>query len=322
MPGFRRVRSGKGFSYRRTSGEPITDRRVLARIKAIAIPPAWTDVWICPYANGHVQATGRDARKRKQYRYHRLWREVRDANKYARMIAFGEALPAIRSQVDADLRRSGLPRERVLAATVRLLDETLIRVGNQEYARENESFGLTTLQDEHVEVDGTRLRFRFRGKAGVEHEIDVRDPRLARIVKRSQDLPGEELFQYLDDGEQRAIESSDVNAYLREVTEQDFTAKDFRTWGGTVEAARALVSLGRAETQRERTQLVKQAIEEVARHLGNTPTVARASYVDPRVVDLYHHGTVIDLPDAGGDIVTDEKARAQAEQAVLELLDD
>src|SRR5436190_1573116 len=241
LPGIRRKQAGRGFTYVGPDGDRISDRASLARIKSLAVPPAWTDVWICPDPRGHIQATGRDARGRKQYRYHARWRAVRDETKYDRMIAFGEALPRIRRRTEMDLRRPGLPREKVLAAVVRLLEVTRIRVGNEEYARTNRSYGLTTLLDRHVTVAGPTLRFSFRGKSGVRHQVDLTDRRLAAIVKRCRDLPGQELFQYVDDdGRQHTIDSADVNDYLRQLSGADFTAKDFRTWAGTVLAARAL----------------------------------------------------------------------------------
>jgi DNA topoisomerase I len=291
VPGITRRGTGKGFSYRLPGGERLTDREEIERIKALAIPPAWTDVWICPKANGHIQATGRDARGRKQYRYHPRWREVRDENKYGRLIAFGRRLPAIRTRVDQDLRDRGLPRQKVLAAAVRLLDDTLIRVGNPEYARENESFGLTTLQDEHVEIEGSELHFSFRGKSGKDHEVEFRDRRLARVVKACQDLPGQDLFQYLDeDGEQRTIASEDVNEYLGEIAGDGYTAKDFRTWGGTVLAAEALVRLGPAESETDGKRKVVAAIKEVAGHLRNTAAVCRTCYVHPGILESYADG--------------------------------
>jgi len=240
-PGLHRVRAGKGFRYQGSDGKPLRDERTRARIDKLAIPPAWTDVWICASPNGHLQATGRDARGRKQYRYHARWRATRDETKYDKMVLFGCALPQIRRRVDADLRRPGLPREKVLATVVRLLETTLIRVGNEEYARANRSFGLTTLRDRHVDVDGAELRFEFRGKSGIKHVVSVHDRRLARVIRRCQDLPGHELFQYIDDdGQRRPIDSQDVNDYLKSITRQDITAKDFRTWNGTVLAAEAL----------------------------------------------------------------------------------
>jgi DNA topoisomerase-1 len=293
VPGITRRRAGKGFSYRGPGDEPIRDRDEIQRIRALAIPPAWTDVWICPQPNGHIQATGRDARGRKQYRYHPRWREVRDENKYGRLITFGRRLPAIRARVDEDLRRRGLSREKVLAAAVRLLDDTLIRVGNLEYARTNESFGLTTLQDEHVEIDGAELRFSFRGKSGKDHDVEFRDRRLARVVKACQDLPGQDLFQYVgQDGAQRTIASDDVNEYLREIAGTDYTAKDFRTWGGTVLAAEALARRGPAQTQAEAKRTIVAAIKEVAGHLRNTAAVCRSCYVHPGILESYLDGSL------------------------------
>lgn len=287
-PGMRRRRAGKGFAYIGADGKAVRDREALTRIRALAIPPAWTDVWICPSANGHLQATGRDARGRKQYRYHARWREVRDETKYGRMIAFAEALPRIRRRVERDLERPGLEREKVLATVVRLLETTLIRVGNEEYARANDSFGLTTLRNRHVEVNGSTLRFEFYGKSGRRHRITLDDPRLARIVKRCRDIPGYELFQYLDDdGERRSIDSTDVNEYLREAAGEEFTAKDFRTWGGTVLAAIALCGFEPCDCEAEAKKNVARAIEMVAERLGNTPAVCRKCYVHPAVIEAY-----------------------------------
>jgi DNA topoisomerase-1 len=259
------------------------------------IPPAWTDVWIAPHANGHIQATGRDARGRKQYRYHPRWRAVRDETKYGRMMAFAAALPRIRARVEADLARPGLPREKVLATVVRLLETTLIRVGNEEYARANRSFGLTTMRDRHVAVSGRSVRFGFRGKSGIRHTIDLNDRRLARVVKRCRDLPGQELFQYLDDdGRPQSIDSADVNAYLREVTGDDFTAKDFRTWAGTVLAALALREFESFDSQTQAKKNVLRAIERVSERLGNTPTVCRKCYVHPEVINAYLDGSMLE----------------------------
>lgn len=293
-PGIRRRKYGARFAYYNPSGERITDPQTLARLRAIAVPPAWTDVWICPKANGHLQATGRDRRGRKQYRYHRRWREVRDEAKFHRLIAFAETLPRIRRQVARDLQRHGLPREKVLATVVRLLEVTDIRVGNEEYARENDSYGLTTLRDEHAVVNSTYVTFRFVGKGGKLHELDVRDRTLARIAKRCQDLPGHRLFAYLDEkGVERAVESDDVNDYLRSIGGNGFTAKDFRTWNGTLLAAVALREAGAASTEREATRVVKAAIEQAAEALRNTPTVCRTSYVHPAVIDAYMEGRVM-----------------------------
>jgi DNA topoisomerase-1 len=293
-PGIRRKRAGKGFSYVSPEGSPVRDEGELRRIRALAVPPAWTDVWICPDPRGHIQATGRDARGRKQYRYHTRWREVRDETKYGRMVAFGDVLPEIRRRVSADLRKDGLPRAKVLAAVVRLLETTLIRVGNEEYAKENRSYGLTTLRDRHVRVRGDTLRFEFVGKGGQRRRIDLRDAKLARIVKRCQDLPGQVLFQYVgDDAHVRDVGSEDVNDYLREITGQEFTAKDFRTWTGTVMAALALAELEPFRSQRQAKKNVVSAIEQVAERLGNTPAVCRNCYVHPQVIDAYLDGSPI-----------------------------
>jgi len=314
QPGFSRQRKGEEFEYLDTRGKPIRDEQRLLRIKRLAIPPAWTDVWICPTPNGHIQATGRDARRRKQYRYHERWREIRDENKYDRLINFGKALPKIRRRLKKDFALSGLPREKVLATIVQLLERSLIRVGNEEYARENKSFGLTTMQDRHVDVKGSKLRFRFRGKSGREHEVDVTDRRLAQIVSKVQDLPGQSLFQYLDDeGNVRDITSQDVNEYLREITGEDFTAKDFRTWAGTVLAAIALSATGEFETKKQAKANIKKAIEAVAKMLGNTPTICRQCYIHPIVLETYLKGDSIDSLKQG-------TAKALAEAAVLKLL--
>ena len=294
QPGFSRQRKGEEFEYFDQKGKPIRDEQRLLRIKRLAIPPAWSDVWICPSSNGHIQATGRDARGRKQYRYHDRWREIRDENKYDRLVNFGKALPKIRRRLEKDLALSGLPREKVLATIVQLLERSLIRVGNEEYARENKSFGLTTMQDRHVDVKGSKLRFRFRGKSGREHEVDVTDRRLAQIVSKVQDLPGQSLFQYLDDeGNVRDITSQDVNEYLREITGEDFTAKDFRTWAGTVLAAIALSAAGAFETKKQAKANIKKAIEAVAKMLGNTPTICRKCYIHPFVLETYLNGNSV-----------------------------
>jgi len=296
QPGITRRRKGRGFAYLDRDAVSVRDDGELRRIKRLAIPPAWTDVWISPSPLGHIQATGRDARGRKQYRYHERWREVRDEAKYGKLTDFAKALPRIRERVDADLAQPGIPRERVLATAVRILEETFIRVGNVEYARANGSFGLTTLRAKHVDVDGSRIRFRFRGKSGKDHEVDVRDRRLARVIARLEQLPGQELFRYLDDdGELRTIGSDDVNAYLREISNEDLSAKDFRTWAGTVLAARALAELGPARNERTARKRVVQAIDVVSARLGNTRAVCRKCYVHPGILDAYAAG---DLPPA------------------------
>ena len=293
-PGIQRKRAGKHFSYLGRDGKSIHDAEQLKRIRSLGIPPAWTNVWICPNPRGHIQATGRDAKGRKQYRYHPKWREIRDETKYDRMMAFGNALPLIRERVEHDLRLHGLPREKVLATVVRLLDTTSIRIGNEEYARENGSFGLTTMRDNHVDVEGTTVEFRFRGKSGKEHTIDVKDRQLAKIIKRCQTLPGHELFQYYDEHQQlHTIESDNVNTYLQQITGQEFTAKDFRTWAGTITATCALQDLGEYETQTQAKKNVVRAIETASKHLGNTPAICRKSYIHPEIIDAYLNGSLL-----------------------------
>lgn len=293
QPGIERKRRGDGFVYIGVDGKPIRTAAVLDRIRALAVPPAWTNVWICPDPRGHVQATGRDAKGRKQFRYHAKWRAHRDETKFDRLQAFADVLPLIRRRTNADLAQSGLPRTKVLATIVQLLEKSLIRVGNEEYARHNQSFGLTTLRARHVRVNGDTLRFQFRGKSGVRHSVKVSDRRLARVVKHCRDLPGQELFQYIDEaGEAQVVDSGDINSYLKEITGQDFTAKDFRTWSGTVLAATALREVPPPGTKRQTEKNVIVAIEAVAGLLGNTPTVCRKSYVHPGVVDAYRDGTM------------------------------
>jgi DNA topoisomerase-1 len=321
-PGIMRRRRGRGFEYRDAEGHTIRDPKMRARIHSLAIPPAWTDVWICPNPGGHIQATGRDARGRKQYRYHPRWREVRDASKYERTVAFGLALPLIRERTDADLASSGLPREKVLAAVVRLLEATLIRVGNDEYARDNDSYGLTTMRNRHVDVDGSRIEFRFRGKAGKTHRVGLNDRRLARVVQRCQDLPGYELFGYVDDdGEARDIGSSDINEYLQEISGQDFTAKDFRTWAGTVAAAWALEEFEAFDSEVQAKQNILRAIEKVAATLGNTPAVCRKRYVHPAVLEAYMDGSMLQaLRERAQKMARSLKGLKPEEAAVLALL--
>jgi len=287
-PGYTRKPKGDDFEYFDVDGKPITDEQRLLRIKRLAIPPAWSDVWICPSPNCHIQATGRDARRRKQYLYHERWREIRDENKYDRMIAFGKALPKIRRRVAKDLSLPGLPRNKILATVVQLLERTFIRIGNEEYARENNSFGLTTMKDRHVEVKGSKLRFRFRGKSGKEHEVDVTGRRIARIVGKLQDLPGQDLFQYVDEnGEIRDVTSQDVNEYLREITGDDFSAKDFRTLAGTVLTAVALNAQEEFKNERQAKKNISTAIKAVSAILGNTPAICRKCYVHPAIFESY-----------------------------------
>jgi DNA topoisomerase-1 len=290
-PGITRRRAGKSFTYLDSKGKRITDAAEILRIRQLAIPPAYRDVWICPSPRGHIQAVGKDARGRTQYRYHPRWRQVRDESKYGRMIDFGKALPAVRRTVNRHLRLPGLPRERVLATVVKLLETTLIRVGNEEYAKENQSFGLTTIRNQHVEVAGSKIHFEFRGKSGVDHAIDIRDRRLAEVVQQCQELPEQELFEYIDqDGTRRDISSGDVNQYLREITGRDFTAKDFRTWAGTVLAAMALQEFESFASQAQAKRNVVAAIERVAKKLGNTKAVCRKCYVHPAIIDTYLDG--------------------------------
>jgi DNA topoisomerase-1 len=292
MPGIRRIGAGKSFRYVDPDGKRVRDATTLARIRQLAVPPAWTDVWICASPNGHLQAMGRDARGRKQYRYHARWRQMRDEAKFERMIAFGKALPRLRRQVLHDLKLLGLPREKIIATIVRLMDRTLIRVGNDEYARENDSYGLTTLRSKHVDVKGSSLRFEFKGKSGKSHSIDVHDPRVARIVKRCRELPGHELFQYVeDDGTRRIVDSEDVNAYLRDAMGEDFTSKDFRTWGATVMCATALDRCGACASETEGKRNINDAVKAVARMLGNTAAVSRKSYIHPVILESYLDGS-------------------------------
>jgi DNA topoisomerase-1 len=323
VPGISRQRAGRGFIYRDARGRRIRDAARLARIRALVIPPAWRNVWISPDPNGHLQVTGRDARGRKQYRYHPRWTEERDGVKYGHMIAFARKLPAIRRRVRADLKQPPLSRPRVLATVIRLLEMTLIRVGNEEYAKANKSFGLTTLQDRHVEVRGPVMKFRFRAKSGVVQSIDFQDAMLARSVKRCQDLPGQTLFQYLDAaGNRQSVDSRDVNDYLREIAGEDVTAKDFRTWAGTVLAATALRELAQVDSQMARNRNIVQAIESVAKRLGNTRAVCRKCYVHPAIVDAYLDGTTIEvLSKKTAQLMSPPLSRRSREEtAVLALL--
>ena len=317
-PGIRRKRAGTGFSYYSPDGKLISDTDVVKRIKALAVPPAWTDVWICPKSNGHIQATGRDARGRKQYRYHADWRDVRDRNKYERLLDFARVLPGIRARVETDLSKRGTSREMVLATVVSLLDKTLIRVGNGEYAKDNGSYGLTTLRTRHLEVQGTELRFHFKGKSGKTWRLQIKDRRIARVVRSIQELPGQHLFQYMDDeGVVRAINSADVNDYLRDITGEDVSAKDFRTWAGTVLAVMALGAIGPFTNQIQAKMNVRRAIEAVAAKLGNTPTICRKCYVHPDVLVCYFAGTLpVVMPGQGSP----RAGLPKEEAAVLRIL--
>lgn len=322
-PGIHRARRGGGFVYTDSEGKVVHEEATIARIKAMAIPPAWEDVWICPWTNGHIQATGRDARRRKQYRYHARWRVVRDEVKYHRMISFAQILPQIRKCVERDLRKPGLHKEKVLATIVYLLQATLIRVGNDEYARSNRSFGMTTLRNRHVSVEGADIKFHFRGKSGVQHAIKLHDPYMVRIVRKLLDLPGQELFQYVDDdGRTHSIGSGDVNDYLHDITGEDYTAKDFRTWAGTVLAALALDEFRQFDSHAQAKKNIVQAIEHVARKLGNTPSICRKCYVHPDVISSYLDGVT-----AGGlkqqvrnKLMQDMHALSPEEATVLALL--
>jgi DNA topoisomerase-1 len=285
-PGITRRRTGTGFSFRTPAGRPVRSAAEIARIRSLAIPPAWTSVWICPIANGHLQATGRDARGRKQYRYHTRWRQVRDETKYAKLTTFAHAIPRIRKRVSEHLALPGHPREKVLAIIVRLLESTFIRVGNDEYARDNGSFGLTTMQNRHMRAAGNKVQLAFRGKSGKAHAVDITDAGLARLVKRCRDLPGQQLFQYLDDdGRPQPVDSADVNAYLREIAGDDFTAKDFRTWAGGLLALRLIP--GELHEGRGSKAKMLRAIEAVAKDLGNTPTICRKCYIHPDVLAAF-----------------------------------
>jgi DNA topoisomerase-1 len=314
-PGLRRVRKGRGFTYIDADGRAVRDQATLERIVSLAVPPAWKEVWICARPRGHLQATGRDARGRKQFKYHPRWRETRDADKYARLLGFARALPRIRARVARDLRLPGLPREKVIATLVKLLETTLARVGNEEYARENGSFGLTTLRDRHVKVRGATVRFLFRGKSGREHQLGVTDRRVANVIKRCEELPGQMLFQYVDEnGERGLVTSDDVNGYLRETTGDDFTAKDFRTWAGTLLAACALREVARFESETEAKRNVLAAIDSVARKLGHTRAVCRRAYVHPAVIDTYLDGSLesaLDVERAA------RKGRLRADEVAL-----
>ena len=325
-PGIRRAGKLNRFRYTDARGRPIRSRAELERIRALAIPPAWTDVWICPHPLGHLQATGRDARGRKQYRYHAQWRQVRDEEKYGRLIEFAQALPRIRRKTSADLNRRGLTRERVLAAVVQLLEKTLIRIGNEEYARDNRSYGLTTMREQHATIAGAHVNFEFRGKSGIRHAINLHDARLARIVKACRDLPGYELFQYVDeDGKRQTVDSADVNAYLRELSGTDFTAKDFRTWAGTVMAAKALAGAAGFKSVTEAKRNIVKAVEVVAKRLGNTKAVCRRCYIHPAIIDSYMEGVTLATGTTRGARITrsaGSKSALSAEEAgVIGLLE-
>lgn len=298
IPGITRKKSGKIFTYINENGKAIKNKKIIERLNALAIPPAYTDVWICPFENGHIQATGRDARGRKQYRYHEKWNATRDSSKYDKMISFGFALPKIRRTAKKHLNLKGLPKEKVLATIVQLLDKTHIRVGNESYAQENKSFGLTTMRVKHVAIHGANVEFVFTGKSGVKHDVELNDKRLAKIIKQCHDLPGYKLFQYIDDsGEQRSIHSEDVNTYLKEISGDDFTAKDFRTWHGSVCACTELGKLQPCTSKAEAKREINAIIEQVAKNLGNTKAVSRKAYVHPQIIESYSDGLLLSVLD-------------------------
>lgn len=321
--GITRERSGEGWRYRDPGGKIICDQHIIDRINGIVIPPAWTDVWVSTDPRGHIQATGYDDRGRKQYRYHPKWRETRDENKFDHMIAFAEALPAIRERVEHDLALRGLPREKVLATVVRLLETSLIRIGNETYAKENHSYGLTTLRNRHVRVEGSSIHFAFRGKSGIKHAIDVRDRRLAQIVRRMRDLPGYHLFQYVDEsGALQEIDSGAVNEYLHQIAGNSFSAKDFRTWAGTVMCAVILRDFSGWETESDAKRHVVEAIKQVAASLGNTPAVTRKAYVHPAIIEAFLSGATLDqLWERTSDAIIEQQGTLRPEEAaVLSLL--
>ena len=319
-PAIRRRRAGKGFVYLDAKGRRVADPAVLRRIRSIVIPPAWTNVWICPFADGHIQATGRDAKGRKQYRYHADYREAREQSKYEHLIEFAEALPTLRARVAEHMSLRGLRREKVLATVVHLLETTLIRVGNGEYVKANESYGLTTLRSEHVAVEGSEVRFRFTGKSGKQWSLAMRDRRVARIIRACQELPGQDLLQYFDDDrELRAVSSGDVNAYLREIAGRDITAKDFRTWAGTVLMARFLKASGESESATKAKRAISAAVKQVAAALGNTPSVCRKSYIHPAVTGAYLGGGFV-LEAVQVSDASESTGLRTEELAVLSLL--
>lgn len=321
-PGITRSLQGAAFVYRLPEGRRLRDKATLGRIRSLAIPPAWTEVWICPLENGHIQATGRDARRRKQYRYHPRWQTMRDASKYERMLAFGAVLPRIRQRVAADLRRQGMCRLKVMATIVRLLETTLIRVGNDEYAQQNGSYGLTTLQNHHAKVHAAKVTFAFKGKSGRRHQIDVHDPYLAKLVHRCQELPGQHLFEYIDEeGAVREVTSDDVNAYLRDIAGEEFSAKDFRTWAGTIQTAVALQKCAEFQSVNEAKRHVVHAIEKVAEMLGNTPAVCRRCYIHPAIIDAYLAGQTIRLRQSAAELRGSRSTRLSPQEvAVMALL--
>ena len=321
ISGFIRKHRGNNFYYVDNKGAMIKDEKHLIRIKSLMIPPAWKDVWISPYVNGHLQATGRDAKGRKQYRYHSQWRAVRDEVKFEHMIDFGLHLPIIRQKIDEDLSRPGLSKEKVLATIIYLLENTMIRIGNDEYAKTNKSFGLTTLRNRHVEINGGIVKFKFRGKSKIEHDISLQDARMARIIKRIMDIPGQDLFQYVDsDGVRHSVNSSDVNEYLKQITGRDYTAKDFRTWSGTMHATMTLRTLPPFDNVSQAKKNVVMAIDAASKKLGNTPSICKKCYVHPYIIESYMAGAMFDFIESNAELMEDEALLDYVEEYVLKLL--
>ena len=317
----KRQKVGRGFSYLYIDGERITDEAELERLKSLTIPPALTDVRLCHLPNGHLQGTGRDAKKRKQYFYHPEWRKVRSQHKFNRMLLFGADLPLIRKTTDKHLRKHGLPREKVLAAVVQLLETTLIRIGNDRYAQKNRSYGLTTLRDRHVDIEGSKVKFEFRGKSGIDHEIELRDRKLANIIKKCQDIPGYEIFKYYDkSGDRHDVDSADVNDYLQQITSHEFTAKDFRTWAGTLLTAMELYELGEFDTQKQADKNITQAIKKTAKQLGNRPATCRKYYVHPAILEAYKNNSLLDVMSVAANSNSSEDGLHPEEAAILEII--
>ncbi|MCC9138004.1 DNA topoisomerase IB [Pontibacter silvestris] len=321
-PGYTRKKAGKVFYYVDKKGERISDEKTLERIKALVIPPAWTDVWICKSPKGHLQATGRDDKGRKQYLYHPEWQQARSLTKFGRMISFGKHLPQLRERIQQDITSRSLDRRKVTAVVLSIMDNALIRVGNRTYAKENKSYGLTTLRDKHVKIEGSKIKFTFKGKKGVEHEIDLKDRRLARLVKKCKDIPGYDLFQYYDEeGQRHTLESGDVNDYLREVTEEDFSAKDFRTWGGTVRMVECLENVLDEDPELNKEKSIKKAVKEVAKGLGNTPSVCSKYYIHPEVVNLFREDRLIEYLERHNATTSQSGHLTATEELVLKMLE-
>ena len=317
-----RKKVGRGFSYINSNGDRISDKKELERLKSLSIPPALTDVWLCHLPNGHLQATGRDAKKRKQYFYHRKWRQIRSQHKFNRMLLFGASLPLIRKTTAKHLHQTGLTREKVLAAVIQLLETTLIRVGNEQYAQKNRSFGLTTLRDRHVEIKGSQVKFEFRGKSGVDHEIELHDRRLANVIKQCREIPGYEIFKYYDaSGDRHFVDSGDVNEYLKKITKQDFTAKDFRTWSGTLIAAIELDELGQFSSEKQAKKNVTKAVKKVAQKLGNRPATCRKYYIHPAIIEAYQNDTLISLMSETANLKSKAKELNPEEKVVLKIIE-